>query len=182
MANRLKQWMECACVCQHSRRPPVRPPRLTCVFTQKGFSTYIVEHHHWLRGVGALAKMLELLHTSNNLSATPGAFERERERARAVYLCAFLCFPQFSFLFHPHHEKSTKQKLLIRISLSTISAPIRRAFRSPKPLTLTNKDTFSFPSRTWPYFRTDFDAKLKVKRRNGKCEKIPTMPEIFKTQ
>lgn len=93
--------------------------------------------------------------TFNNLHRSPTLEPRERERERLenfFIVCVARFFPWFSFTalyyytffshFHPHHEKSTKQKLVIRISLARTFNPIRCAAHVERETVLTCKEKF----------------------------------------
>lgn len=110
--NRSNQWMECAmrmskllCLCSTPRNP-FRPE----IPTRKGF------HRH------CFTLSLFWVH---QLKAFLQHIQQSGERKKFARLCAFPCFS--CAFFHPHHEISTKQKLLIHISLARTFASIRCA-------------------------------------------------------
>lgn len=94
MANRLKQWMECACVCQHSRHPPVRPPPTDmCVYTERIFHIHCWTSSLIARGVGWRLQKCWSFYTQATTSPPPPERERESESRLSV------CFFMFSSIF-----------------------------------------------------------------------------------
>lgn len=82
-------------------RPSTDPPphsRLTCVFTQKGFSTYIVEHHHWLRWVGGLQKCWSF-YTHSTTSPPPPARLSGRGRESEPFISVLFMFSSIFLSF-----------------------------------------------------------------------------------
>lgn len=82
-----------------------------------------------------------LFHTrksSLHIQQPPSTAVVSGERTFLARLCA-LFHVSSPFFLHPHHEISTKQKLLIRISLARAFVPIRCASRIAKRVVLTCK-------------------------------------------
>lgn len=97
MVNRLKQWMECACVCEHSRHPYVRPPPTDmCVYTERIFHIHCWTSSLIVRGWGRLQKCWSF-YTHSTTSPPPPARLSGRVRESDVYLCAFNVFLNFHF-------------------------------------------------------------------------------------
>lgn len=77
-----------------------------------------------------------------------------RECREFIHLCAFLCvfffFSPFFFLFHPHHEKSTKHRSLRFTVLQELSFRLDVLFETERNLVLTYSGKLSpFSSRAW---------------------------------